>query len=750
MFTTVTDGRYALAGSFLPGDPTKGSSGDPLIVALPDGGFLTMWIEKANPFSYVPVAQRYDVDGNPVGGPVDLTGVQLDSAVLLANGDIALTWLSATTSFAIDVQLLGQDGSRIGSPLEISINTRPSSGATVGALANGGFVVTYDGANQTAYAQVLAADGTKVGGEILASEPTGYILHNDVVGLTNGNFVISWYSAGAEVADSWGNLSGGVRAQIFDPNGNKIGSAFAVNSTIAGEQDLSQLVALPSGGFAAVWRDTGQGGATLTGQQGIWAQLFDASGNKAGSQIHVSAPGDYGISPTIEVIAGTGFVVAWKSGSAFNGDFDVHARLYDFSGQPIGAEFVVSADPQSAQFSPEVAVLANGEMVFGWSNETQIASTIINSTRLAMVFGAQAGTANADSFAGSSHRVFYDGLGGDDTISGSPQADNLYGGAGADLLIAGNGNDLLDGGTGADTLVGGAGDDVYIVDDAGDVVVEYPNEGNDRVETSLLSYTLSDDVEQLTYTGTAGAALTGNALANTITGGAGNDTIDGKAGTDTMIGGAGDDIYYVDNVADVVTELANGGTDTVRTSISLTLAANVERLEFIGTGPATLKGNGSANTIVGGASNDTLTGGFGVDTLTGGAGNDLFEDTAGGLNGDIITDLSLGEKIHITNANLASFAFDLTGSTLTYTGGGTLTLQNLPGAVHLEATASAGGGVDLTLVQNPYNALSSDFNGDGRDDLLWRSDGGQVSNWLGDANGGFVSNDAHAFAQVPT
>jgi hypothetical protein len=34
---------------------------------------------------------------------------------------------------------------------------------------------------------------------------------------------------------------------------------------------------------------------------------------------------------------------------------------------------------------------------------------------------------------------------------------------------------------------------------------------------------------------------------------------------------------------------------------------------------------------------------------------------------------------------------------------------------------------------------TGDFNGDGRDDVLWRSGSGQVATWLGQANGGLLS-----------
>ena len=33
-----------------------------------------------------------------------------------------------------------------------------------------------------------------------------------------------------------------------------------------------------------------------------------------------------------------------------------------------------------------------------------------------------------------------------------------------------------------------------------------------------------------------------------------------------------------------------------------------------------------------------------------------------------------------------------------------------------------------------------DFNGDHRDDILWRNDSGTITNWLGTVNGGFVGN----------
>src|SRR5262249_33887174 len=109
--------------------------------------------------------------------------------------------------------------------------------------------------------------------------------------------------------------------------------------------------------------------------------------------------------------------------------------------------------------------------------------------------------------------------------------------------------------------------------------------------------------------------LTGNAAANVL---------DGSAGNDTMIGGAGNDTYVVDSISDVTTENAGEGTDLVQSSISWTLASEVENLTLTGTGSINATGNGVANTLTGNTGNNVLDGGAGADTLRGGMGNDTY------------------------------------------------------------------------------------------------------------------------------
>lgn len=138
----------------------------------------------------------------------------------------------------------------------------------------------------------------------------------------------------------------------------------------------------------------------------------------------------------------------------------------------------------------------------------------------------------------------------DDVINGLGGNDALSGLGGNDLLRGGAGDDTLDGGVGVDQMVGGAGNDRYLVDNTGDQIVELANEGFDVVESSA-SYTLANNLENLTLTGAGNLTGTGNSLNNVITGNAGNNALAGAAGSDTLLGGAGNDVLTGSSAAAV-------------------------------------------------------------------------------------------------------------------------------------------------------------------------------------------------------
>ena len=177
------------------------------------------------------------------------------------------------------------------------------------------------------------------------------------------------------------------------------------------------------------------------------------------------------------------------------------------------------------------------------------------------------------------------------------------------------------------------------MDNAGDVVVENPDQGRDTVRSSV-DWTLGANLEDLVLLGSA-LAGSGNALDNRITGnkdnndlygGEGNDTLNGGLGADVLAGGAGNDVYVVDNNKDQIVEAFDQGHDTVRSSVSWTLGENFEDLVLLGSAFSGLgnaldnriTGNDIGNDLSGGDGNDTLNGGAGADTLNGGEGDDLY------------------------------------------------------------------------------------------------------------------------------
>ncbi|MGE0724468.1 MAG: hypothetical protein AB7O45_08840 [Alphaproteobacteria bacterium] len=345
------------------------------------------------------------------------------------------------------------------------------------------------------------------------------------------------------------------------------------------------------------------------------------------------------------------------------------------------------------------------------------------------------------------------GLGGDDLLMGMGGNDFLDGGTGVDMIFGGDGNDVIDGGAdavlgggpvilapgggfgdglaggnGADTVYGRGGADTIHGDDGDDEL--YGEGGNDSISGGHGADTLD---------GGAGAdSLRGDELGDSLSGGSGNDSLNGGVGADTMnggtgddlmIGGGGDDVFIVDAPGDLVLEGLELGTDGVLSSISHTLAANVENLVLVASavpgiagtgnelanqilgnadgnlidglaGDDALAGAAGADEILGGDGADTLFGGEDGDTLDGGAGDDVLEggdggdrfDFSGAFGADTIAGFDPGQGDRLS---IAGFGTDLDnfdelaawidqngGDTvidLTALGGGTILIQGYVG-----------------------------------------------------------------------
>jgi len=338
---------------------------------------------------------------------------------------------------------------------------------------------------------------------------------------------------------------------------------------------------------------------------------------------------------------------------------------------------------------------------------------IIDFTALGQTLGSVAPSADGggdnDTIRGSSNS--YNSR---ETLAGGAGDDLIYGNGGNDVLEGGAGADLLDGGAGIDQLTGGTGDDTYVVDDAGDSVIEAADEGEDEVRTALGSrtdftqlYTLPANVENFTGTAAGGQGVFGNSLDNVFSTGAGSDLIvlhDG--GNDSVNAGAGDDfVYYGGAFTNADSNIGGDGYDTLGLvgAYTLTLDADdlvgFEKLALYSSGnpaqPASyaittndanvaagqqlfvvglslsaaesLIFNGSAEldggyVIRSGAGHDTLTSGAKRDDIDGGAGDDVIhggagkDSIAGGIGADHLWGDAGADRFVYTAADQSSVA----------------------------------------------------------------------------------------------
>ena len=234
------------------------------------------------------------------------------------------------------------------------------------------------------------------------------------------------------------------------------------------------------------------------------------------------------------------------------------ASASDFTG-PTSGTITFAAGQTSAKVSVSVVGDTTGE-----SDESFSIVLSNPSSGLALNVASATGVIRNDD------GVTLTGTSGYNTLNGTELNDFLYGLGGNDTLNGGGGDDLLDGGLGYDRMSGGAGNDTYVFDNRYDTVVENVGGGTDTIRTSLTSFTLGANVENLTYTSFYNFVGTGNELANTINGSSGADRLNGMAGSDTLFGGAGNDTF------DFTTMLGPTNVDTI---LDFNTIADTIRLE---------------------------------------------------------------------------------------------------------------------------------------------------------------------------
>jgi Ca2+-binding RTX toxin-like protein len=627
---------------------------DGTIVVVAEGGegppgVVIGGVGPSRPVEGSLVGFRYwNPDGTPVlreGEPVSggLIGSYVDSRIVTAalpNGNVVIAFDSGNTSNELNklvVMVRGPQGEYIGGGDTFVQAAEDQLWPSIAVLGDSGFAVSWsrrrvsDGSPTGTILTTFLPDGTSAPGDTIRSSAASDVAA--LVGFTDGRLVL--------VAQG-GNDGAGTGI---------IASLTRVTESIDGTNDDDLIngtnLANRITGFAGADVINGLGGDDLIGG--------DDSFTVGGADVINGGDGSDTLSgmaadDTLSGGDGDDSLDGGNGNDVLRGDAG-NDTLFGTAGADV-LDGGTGADSMEGGRDNDIYFVDNpGDVILERVNQgyDRVISSITYRLGVEVEWLSLSGTAALNG-SGNALANRIDGNSAANNLNGNGGNDTLYGAGGNDTLIGGPGNSVLDGGRGADSMAGGSDNDTYVVDDIGDLVVELPGGGYDRVVASI-SQTLGAELEWLTLTGTADLDGTGNALANRLDGNAGNntlygddgtdalfglagndtllggfgqDTLDGGLGDDSMVGGDDNDTYVVREMGDVTEEAVGGGYDRVLASLTHTLAAELEWLTLTGTANLDGTGNALANRLDGNAGNNTLDGDDGNDALSGFAGNDTL------------------------------------------------------------------------------------------------------------------------------
>lgn len=425
--------------------------------------------------------------------------------------------------------------------------------------------------------------GTHVAGDVLAVDT-----------LVSGKSVIAYLNP---------DFSGGViEYRMLDAAGNAMGLAPSVvpgTSTSSPTTGLSQphVVPLASGGFLIAYMSS-HGSSGEDGTH-IRAQKFDDNGDAIGGEVSLVAPINLSSFDIVELSNGN-IAVAFDGYTGAGGPNDeLFVQLFNPALEAVGDRISIDVSrpltpvgdiPTSGQL-PSIAALSDGKFAVSWST---IYGPPLSTDTLGQVFRSD-GVEIGDRFVVNGSRT-----------SSQSNAD----------------------------LVGAGGDSFYA---AFDGYIEHPLTGDNPFGAAYTYFDASNiaaGTPAIMGRRDLDDDLNGTAASDVIRAFGGNDRLDGGGAADFLYGGKGDDTYIVDNTADQITEEANEGTDSVESSATYTLSANVENLKLTGSAAISGTGNTRSNILDGSANAaaNVLTGGEGNDTYVVGSGDTVIEGADAGTD----------------------------------------------------------------------------------------------------------------------
>ncbi|RFZ86160.1 hypothetical protein D0Y60_18390 [Shinella sp. WSJ-2] len=342
------------------------------VAGLADGGYVIVWSHNSKSI----YAQRFDADGDAVGGPTPLsTALRIfaPNVTGLSDGGYLITAYQNTGSgYALTALRYDVNGQPIGTvqtltpsfDMSISPNDEGAKITDSVEMSDGRVMIIWrasDSSDGGLAAQIIDTNGEKLGDAFFINTHTEYSQEApSVASLADGRFAVAWISYTHENS---------ILVQRFDDEGKKLGSEITINSSNYA-QDPPKITALENGRYVTTWTWYGQDNPNATSGQhgGIYSQIIDADGTKIGavSLINTTVVGDQ-FDPQIVALAGGGYVVVWSEHVDTRGDlFEINAQVFSAAGSKVGEELEVTVKHSGNQWFQKIAALADGGFAIAW------------------------------------------------------------------------------------------------------------------------------------------------------------------------------------------------------------------------------------------------------------------------------------------------------------------------------------------------------------------------------------------------
>ncbi|MGG7565377.1 Ig-like domain-containing protein [Rhodovulum sp. DZ06] len=319
---------------------------------------------------------------------VDLNAAADAAAVEILVEHLGFGTASDDPDVAIPLQLTFEDGDGGGmDPLRIDVTVTRSDEAAaftteekrlnavtsdhqndvaMSDLADGGFVAVWTAADPDSGGTGVAmrrfdADGVPTGPEVMVRDVDLSSADAEVAGLTDGGWVVAWTE---------GNTS--IRLTRYDSTGAVVAENQVVETNGSSTQYQPEVTALSNGGYVVAWSAWTSGGSGDGDRYGVAMQVYNAAGSPVGGEtiVNTQTTGDQNVSDVVGLDSGR-FAVAWTDYDA-SGDGSGYAakmRIYDATGAAETAEIQLAQTTFGQQASPQLAVLANGDIVAAWGDD---------------------------------------------------------------------------------------------------------------------------------------------------------------------------------------------------------------------------------------------------------------------------------------------------------------------------------------------------------------------------------------------